>query len=281
MSRIYFLRFIVLHEQPRAPYNREDGTQPFRSTRIRDAIPDTFDPSKPRLGRRESEPHSSEITYLYDVLCTNFPDDRTMWDLHHYFKAEGIDIDIQFDISFFKDLQIPYTLSSYRAEKYNNRIPDMAVNVLSKSTWKTDIGETVDYCRLLEIPLYVVFPAYHVASSLYKPPFLRAYIFQPDATYDIHELKELSVNDEGQENLKAIIDTTDIVPFRLGLMEQEKQHEGNLPLYRMILLDKEKFKILPTEVEQAEQRAQKEKQRADNAEAKLRKLKKQLQEKEE
>ena len=85
--------------------------KPFVSTRHRDAEPDTFDPNVPRLGRRESEPHSAEVTYLHDVLTTNFPEHRTMWDLHHYFKKEGAEFDIQFDISFFKNLIILYTLT--------------------------------------------------------------------------------------------------------------------------------------------------------------------------
>ena len=36
-------------------------------------------PSKdpPRLGRRESEPHSLNVSYIHDVLSVNFPQDRT------------------------------------------------------------------------------------------------------------------------------------------------------------------------------------------------------------
>ncbi|MHA1765802.1 MAG: hypothetical protein ACTSVK_06020, partial [Promethearchaeota archaeon] len=75
-----------MQEQSRQTYNREDKSKPFQSTRVRDATPDLFDPKRPRLGRRESEPHSAEVSYLYDVLRTNFPDDRVMWDLHHYFQ---------------------------------------------------------------------------------------------------------------------------------------------------------------------------------------------------
>jgi hypothetical protein len=83
-----------------------DGSSVKRSTRIENAPPDLYDPDVPRLGRRESEPHSSEITYIHDVLTANFPESRTVWDLHHYFTGEkpplkGKKIDIQFDISFF------------------------------------------------------------------------------------------------------------------------------------------------------------------------------------
>ena len=77
------------------------------STRIENAPPDLFDPNTPRLGRRESEPHSAEITYIHDILTTNFPTGRAVWDLHHYFLGikdplKGKEIDIQFDVSFFK-----------------------------------------------------------------------------------------------------------------------------------------------------------------------------------
>ena len=70
-----------------------DG-KPVINTRHRDAKPDLYDPSVPRLGRRESEPHSDEISYLYDFLTANFPNDKTTWDLHHYFEKDDLKIDI-------------------------------------------------------------------------------------------------------------------------------------------------------------------------------------------
>jgi Uma2 family endonuclease len=152
----------------------------IRSTRIENVEVIPFDPLTPRLGRRESEPHSEEVSYLYEVLHLNFPDSRTTWDLHHYFIVESEEIDIQFDISFFKDLKIKYSLSSYRASNFNNRVPNIAINFLSKNTWQMDIGIHADYCRLLKIPLYIVFSPYHIGKAIYKPPFLRAYILQPD-----------------------------------------------------------------------------------------------------
>ncbi|MBD3193320.1 MAG: hypothetical protein GF308_21980 [Candidatus Heimdallarchaeota archaeon] len=156
----------------------------------------------------------------------------------------------------------------------------MVVNVLSKSTWKADIGENVDYCKLLEIPLYVVFATFHVATAFYRPPFLRAYILQEDGSYNIQELRELTVDKQGEINTNAIIDTSANVPFRLGLMKQKKQHEGGLPLYRMILLDKEELRILPTELEkqmeEEKERADKLKQRVEKAEAKIRQLEEEL-----
>ncbi|MHA1998731.1 MAG: hypothetical protein ACTSU9_11465 [Promethearchaeota archaeon] len=266
--------------------NRDEGTQSFRSRRAREMPPDLFDPTKPRLGRRESEPHSAEITYLHDVLTTNFPGSRTTWDLHHYFHASGMDFDIQFDISFFKDMNVPYSLPSYRAERFNHRVPAMAINVLSKIAWKTDIGENVDYCQTLKIPLYIVFPAYHVATDFYRPPFVRAYILQDNGFYQAHELKELTINDRGEVNPDAVIDTSSIVPFRLGLIQREGKYNGKQPLYRLLLLKPDEVVPFPSQLEkekaradqekaradQEKARADQEKARADAAEAELRKL---------
>ncbi len=227
--------------------------KPFVSTRHRDAEPDTFDPSVPRLGRRESEPHAAEISYLYDVLTTNFPEDRTIWDLHHYFTKKNIDIDIQFDISYFKGLKIPYTLSSYKVGEFNNKVPTMAINILSKSTWRSDIGEKVDLCHLLSVSLYVVFPSYNVATELYKPPFLRAYVLKQDGTYEVREIRKVINEIEGVLDMDAIIDVSDIVPFRLGLWRRAIKHQKEESLYRLVLINPKEKEILLTENEKNEQ----------------------------
>ncbi len=67
---------------------------PREGTRIKNAPVDDYVPTKPRLGRRESEPHAAEVSYLYEVLSSNFPADRTMWDLLHYFQLEGEELDL-------------------------------------------------------------------------------------------------------------------------------------------------------------------------------------------
>ena len=53
---------------------------------IKEDLPDKSEKEPLRLGRRESEPHSFEVTYIFNVLWKNFPESRTFWDLHHYFK---------------------------------------------------------------------------------------------------------------------------------------------------------------------------------------------------
>ncbi|TFH28538.1 MAG: hypothetical protein E4G98_05285 [Promethearchaeota archaeon] len=201
-----------------------------------------------------------------------------MWDLHHYFEADSLSIDLQFDISFFKGLDIPYSLSSYRAPKYNNKVPTMAINILSKSTWRANVGEHVDYCKLIQIPIYIVFPANYVTTSIYRPPFLRAYILQPSGEYKIHDIRDVTLH-EGKEkgedierNEEAIIDLSPILPFRLGLEKLKKKHEGKLELYRVVIIKPDEFEVFPTLTEQERERAEKEKTRAEQAEQKISEL---------
>ncbi|MGV9172511.1 MAG: hypothetical protein ACOC35_08080 [Promethearchaeia archaeon] len=253
--------------------DKTDYSDSIVSTRHKRLSPEEFDNTKLRLGRRESEPHSDEINYLYDVLTTNFPNDRAMWDLHHYFTINDLEIDVQFDISYFRDMHIPERLSSYKAEKFDNRVPSMVINVLSKSTWKTDIGENLDYCRKLQIPLYVVFPAYHIANKFYKPPFLRAYILQPDGEYHIEELREVTIA-EKKKNSDALIDVSEIVPFRLGLQKRDRVHESKKPLYRVILLHPKKFQVYLTKTQKAQEKAEKAQEKAEKAQERTREAEK-------
>lgn len=228
----------------------------IRGTRIDNIESMPFDPLKPRLGRRESEPHSEEVSYLYEVLHVNFPDARTTWDLHHYFIVESEEIDIQFDISFFTDLKIGYSLSSYRASNFNNRVPNMAINFLSKNTWQMDIGIHVDYCRLLKIPLYIVFSPFHIGKALYKPPFLRAYLLQSDGDYHIQDMTKIALKEgDAAVNRDALLDVSKIVPFKLGTMELGSRHEGDLPRYRLILVNTRNYGIFQTRADQEKARA--------------------------
>ena len=242
-------------------------------------LSESFNKSEPRLGRRESEPHSIEITYLYDLLKTNFPECRVMWDLHHYFHKKNKKIDLQYDISFFKDFNLPEALSSYESKDFDDRIPDLAINILSKSTWKKDFLEHVDMSQELKIPVYLIFPSYHVTTQYYEPPFLRVYVLQTDGSYKNQELREITIleNTEGEivkVNPKAIIDVGDKLPFRFALMKRKQKHHKGLPLFRVVLLKMDSFELLHTFSEMETIRADEEKERADKAEEELRILKK-------
>lgn len=251
----------------------------FQSSRLRDAQPDIYDPNRPRLGRRESEPHSWEISYIHDVLSTNFPNDRTMWDLHHYFKKNDLDIDIQFDISYFKDLDVPYTLSSYHAEEFENKVPTMAINVLSKSTWRSDLAEKVDYCQMLKIPIYIVFPSYHVSVELYKPPFLRAYLLQDNGKYKTIDIRKVIKQKEDDHNFDYTIDLTKFVPFKIGLVKLKKKHQKDQGLYRLVFIDSNTQEILLTSDEKKSQLIEEQAIKIEKLESEVKKLKQKLQNK--
>lgn len=242
---------------------RKDSEGNGRGSRASDAEPDDFDPHVPRLGRRESEPHSAEVSYIHDVLLSNFPGDRPTWDLHHYFMLDGEEIDLRFDVSYFKGLHVDHTLSSYKAAEHGGRVPDLVINILSQSTWTRDVGVTVETCQALGIPVYVIFAPYDVASRIYKPPFLRAHVMGSAGRYQVHELREVTLKAGGVMKQEQVIDCGERLPFLFGLMELERKHAKGLPLYRLILLDRESKEILPTRAEQERARAEQEKQRAE------------------
>ena len=186
-----------------------------------------------------------------------------MWDLHHYFNLDESELDIQFDITFFRDFSIPYLLSSYKAADFGNRLPTMAINVLSKRTWQADIGEHVDACRALKIPLYVVFSPYYAARQSYTPPFLRIYQLTSIGDYTVRELRQTTMQEGGTINIDNVLDAGDLVPFKFGLMELQQKYEKGKPVYRLILIDREELRVLPTRADQEKERADQEKERAD------------------
>ncbi|MEX2680587.1 MAG: hypothetical protein Q6373_003255 [Candidatus Sigynarchaeota archaeon] len=250
----------------------QDGTAPFKSTRINSMEPDMFDQAHPRIGRRESEPHSLEVAYLHDVLTTNFPQHHALLDLHHYFQHDDDEIDVQFDISFFLDFSISYTLSSYRAIDHQNRIPALVVNIMSKSTWRADLSENLDICRLLRVPVYVVFAPFDVATKFYRPPFVRVYQLQDDGSYKIEERRNSCVDETGRIIVAELIDVGASIPFRFGIEQLEGKHEKTQPRYRLILVRKDSASRLPTRLEKEMARADQEKARADQEKARAEKL---------
>ncbi|MHA1611365.1 MAG: hypothetical protein ACTSYU_04860, partial [Promethearchaeota archaeon] len=215
----------------------------------------------PRLGRRESEPHSGAISYLFDVIRSNFPNDRGFWDLHHYFDYQGEEIDIQYDISYFRNFQCPEQQPSYKAREFGGRIPTLTINVLSKSTYMQDLSVNLDLSLKIGVPLYVVFFAYPVAPRVYPLPFLRVYELR-DNQYIQHELHEVYCDNENKINSDAILSFPDLIPFKIGLRKMVETYKGNKPIYQIALFDLENH-IYPTKAEYEKQRAEQEKQRAE------------------
>ena len=245
---------------------QEIHKQGFYSTRHSQDLEVIEVKNPPRLGRRESEPHSYQITNLFDILTTNFPENRTFWDLHHYFNVEGDVIDIQFDISYFRNLKVPYSISSYRAEKYNNRVPDMAINILSKSTYNKDIGETLEICERLKIPIYIVFSTFNFSINTYKPPFLNVYILQEDELYKKYILRKESFNEKGELIKENLIDLSEKLPFKVGIKKTTKVYEDGTRIYDLVLLNSKTLEIYKSEKEILKERAENAEERAKNAE---------------
>ncbi|MHA1395462.1 MAG: hypothetical protein ACTSRZ_18320, partial [Promethearchaeota archaeon] len=239
----------------------------FHSTRH--AVEPEEDPwikNPPRLGRRESEPHSIEITRIYDILNTNFKNGRTTWDLHHYFTLGDKKIDIQFDVSYFKNLKIDYTLTSYRAEKYNNRIPDLAINILSKNTYLKDFSIHLEQIELLKIPVYIIFSSFNFNIDLYKPPFLRAYILEKSGDYKLRTLKEVSIDESGNLIKQNLIDLRPHLSFMVGIKRSNLKHETNTYNYDMIILDAETLKPYKTSEEILREKWEQERKKREEAE---------------
>ncbi|MHC1591272.1 MAG: hypothetical protein ACXQS8_04255, partial [Candidatus Helarchaeales archaeon] len=131
----------------------------------------------------------------------------------------------------------------------------------------------VDQCRLLKIPLYVIFSPYHVASSIYKPPFLRAYLLTDNGNYEIKEIHGVSVDDNGSVLVDNVLDVTRLVPFKIGLLKRSTVHESGKALYYLALFDAETMTIYQTRAEKEKARAEKEKARAEKEKARAEKEK--------
>ncbi|WP_457559337.1 hypothetical protein [Candidatus Harpocratesius sp.] len=210
----------------------------------------------PRIGRRESEPHSAEVSYLFDVLCSNFPEHRSIWDLHHYFSIEGERVDIQFDISFFLNFKIPEDLPSYNASDFENRIPDLAINILSKSTWRKDLSEILETCRRLKISIYVIFLPYPIARKVLNHPFLRVYILNEKGSYGSIDLNDYMIIEDKIIDEHARIDLPAKIPFDLALKKLDRTYLGAKPRSRLVLLKKGKNEILLSKFEKERKRAE-------------------------
>lgn len=243
----------------------------LRGTRVDEEDDETEYREAPRLGRRESEPHSFEITYLYDVLTTNFPDDHVLWDLHHYFTVnEGqTEIDIQFDISYFRNFKIPTFQPSYRASNHQNRVPTLAINILSRSTLYKDLSINIERCKVIGIPFYVLFNPYMTQPNEYKAPFLRVYHLASETQIPVYtDIREAAImeNNSATLNPNHFVDLGEELPFKLGIMKTDRKYADGVPVYHIIMVDKNTGERYLTLVEQ-------ERQRAEKAEEEIRKLK--------
>jgi len=241
------------------------------STRIHDAKPDFIedhqkdpDAEPLRLGRRESEPHSAEVTYLYNVLSQNIPNSRTFWDLHHYFIIEEKELDLQFDISLFLNFNEPCSVSSYKASEYENRKPDMVINVLSTATWRKDFLEIAETCELLGIPIYIIFAPYEVTSKHYAPPFMRVYILNENGQYEKKTVRQIATKEaDSSIDRTMMVALTPYINNAVGLEQLNEKHKSGSFRYRLFFLNLETNERLLTKEEKMAKLFEKEKKRAD------------------
>ncbi len=243
----------------------------FLNTRHRDAAlrmeNEKTQKTAPRLGRRESEPHSHKINYIHDVLSTNFPNDRIFWDLHHYFVLGEVKLDIQFDISYFKNFPLKEQLSSYNELEFDLRRPTMTINILSKSTYTNDIGLTANNCMMLGIPVYVAFSDHLPKPEAVKAPHLEIY-YKENNKYSIETLKDYCCVEGDEEiDLEKTIDILpQLIPFKYGIMKLNDKYrrKGKLyDLYQLIFIDRKTGTRLKTKAEQERERADRERERAE------------------
>ncbi|MHA1871459.1 MAG: hypothetical protein ACTSXF_10960 [Promethearchaeota archaeon] len=231
--------------------NNSDGLVPNLHSK-RDDIDKEEDPwqnNRPRLGRRETEPQSIEITRIYDILTTNFEKGRTMSDLDYFFEKDGKKYHAQFDISYFKGLKIDYTLSFYDAKQYNNMVPTMVINILAKNTYLKDFSVHMKTCYDLKIPIYILFSTFDFEVKTYAPPFLMAYILKEDGDYLLKALEEESYDETGELRKDKLIDLRPHLPFKIGIVKTERKHENNTYNYDLLLLNAETLEIYKTRLE--------------------------------
>lgn len=266
----------------------EADSNEFFNTRHRNAAKEIANEEvKPRLGRRESEPHSFKINYIHDVLATNFPSDRTFWDLHHYFRIGSEKVDLQFDISFFKDFEFKDQVSSYNEEDHEMRRPTMVINILSRSTFNNDLGINAESCQILGIPVYVAFSDHLPEPEIIKAPFLKVF-YKADEGYSMKMLRDWCCTEEDRtiDHTKTIDILPDILQFKFGIMKLKDRYwkKGvRHDLFQLVFIDRKTGEILPTRAEKAERqklaaekKAKKAQEQALAAEEKVRKLEKEL-----
>ncbi len=238
--------------------------------------------SKNRLGM--AEPYFHIINYLHDVLSTNFPDDRTLCNLQHYFSIDNEKLCVLFDISYFKGFNPPYQFPFYNSDSFDGLTPTMVINVVSSSTYNDYLGLTAQICQKLGIPIYVFFSNHISNPAIVKAPYLKV-IYLDNGNYHIADLSEVCCTEgKGYINHKRLIDIRpDILPFKFGIMKLQDKYRINnkdYATYRLVLIDRNTKKILKTKAEKSQMEAEEAIRKAEKkASEKLKRKMKEMEEK--
>lgn len=209
-----------------------------------------FEDQPQRNGRRESEPHSFEVTYLFKITYFHFPESRIITDLHHFFRLNGKVLDLLFDVTYYPGLKIPHWLEEFDSAKYGNRVPEMVINVLSMRTWKKDCTETVKKCHALRIPIYMYFTPYDVAPDLHQPPYLKVYMLDENMDYKAFTIKEYAAKEgEAGFDLEKMVSLAPRLYLAVGLELLERKMKGGTDRCRLFFVDLTENVRLKTELE--------------------------------
>ncbi|MEX2757450.1 MAG: hypothetical protein Q6365_018885 [Candidatus Sigynarchaeota archaeon] len=77
---------------------------------------------------------------------------------------------------------------------------------------------TVEICQAIGIHMDVIFAPSDVASTIYKPPFLRARVSGDNSgRYQVHELGAVTVKQGWAVDRNRVIDCGARIPFLFGL----------------------------------------------------------------
>ncbi len=155
----------------------------------------------------------------------------------------------------------------------------MAINILSASTYRNDLGIVLEQCQRIGIPVYVMFSDHLQTPSYVKAPMLKIYCKDGNQyhTAEIHEVWCREADDNVDPNKQLDI-RPDLLPFKFGIMERKAKYmkDNVSPLYYLALVDRNSGKLLLTGRQLAEQRADEEKRRADEGKRRADQLQKEL-----
>jgi len=229
----------------------------------------------PRLGRRDSMPHTNHIEYIRSVLKKNFPNDTTISDLWHYFQVEMQEEKFIPDIAFYETFKLDRDLKSYKSIEHGNKIPLLIINMMSQSTWKNDVSEIVKKCLKVKIPFYIVYTMYSIKVDEYEPPFLRIYEYKEEKNdYEIIEIRRYAKYEESEMIEEKNLYYNEKLPFRVGLEKILNIIEGERES-RILIVDKKELKKLLSEkecVEYEKKKIEDEKKKIEDENIVLRKL---------
>ena len=139
-----------------------------------DGIYPTSTPTMPELA-----PHSDNGDLIRHAIKCRFKDlgrsCRCLGNVHLFYR-EGEPDYVAPDVMVFPDLPGDYPAPHYKA--WEDGAPALVVEVLSKSTWKDDVGVKKDVYQAMGVREYWIFNP--IRSIVLAEPALQGYYWRPD-----------------------------------------------------------------------------------------------------